>query len=84
MGTPFWYSESLVHVFYYSTIIFKKISLYIQLPNIYVGVAAKDLRFSLDVSIVRAAVYCIEFIGRHDDNMLLPLLVKEPFEMRKR
>ena len=31
-----------------------------------------------------SAVYCIEFIGRHDDNMLLPLLVKEPFEMRKR
>jgi hypothetical protein len=33
---PFWYSESLVHVFHYSTIIStKKLSLYIHIPNIY-------------------------------------------------
>ena len=35
---PFWYSESLVHVFHYSTIISKKkLSLYIHIPNIYLG-----------------------------------------------
>ena len=35
---PFLYSESLVHIFYYSTIISKKkLSLYIHIPNIYLG-----------------------------------------------
>ena len=35
---PFWYSESLVHVFHYSTIIStKKLSLYIHILNIYLG-----------------------------------------------
>ena len=35
---PFWYSESLIHVFHYSTIIsIKKLSLYIHIPNIYLG-----------------------------------------------
>jgi hypothetical protein len=34
----FGYSEELVHVFLYSTIIFKnKLSLYIHIPNIYLG-----------------------------------------------
>ena len=35
---PFWYSESLVRVFHYSTIIStKKLSLYFHIPNIYLG-----------------------------------------------
>ena len=37
---PFWFSESLLHVFHYSTIIStKKLSLYIQIPNITEGLA---------------------------------------------
>ena len=35
---PCWYCESLVHVFHYSTLIStKKLSLYIHIPNIYLG-----------------------------------------------
>jgi hypothetical protein len=35
---PFWYCESLVYVFHYSSIFFyKNLSLYIHIPNVYLG-----------------------------------------------
>ena len=38
LSAPFWCSESLVHVFHYSTLIStKKLSLYIHTPNVYLG-----------------------------------------------
>ena len=56
---PFWYSESLVHVFHYSTIFLqKKVSLYIHIPNIYLG-----LGFEFWPQRIRdLAIVCLQFV----------------------
>ena len=56
----FWYSDSLVHVFHYSTIIFTKIlSFYIHIPNIYLrlGFEYEPQRIS------DLAFMCPQFMG---------------------
>ena len=70
--SPFWYSESLVHVFHYSTkyhltsISKKKLSLYIHIQKYLFGIgvwiwAAKNEVFNLCVSVVRYVVDCFAF-----------------------
>ena len=52
---PFWYSESLAHVFHYSIIIStKKLSLYIHIFNIFSGLGFECLRVSIVRGVERA------------------------------
>ena len=69
---PFWYSESLVHVFHYSTIIStKKLS-----PNIVLGLG---FEFGIQPSCVRSPCILLSWLTKTRPTILLPPRIHKIF-----